>query len=82
MNAAKASSSPAVLASGSRWRVPLAADSTTRAATLTTQVASSPQATRVERLRIGRLLVLGVLVLRSAMVRRHRPGTVTEPLSC
>jgi hypothetical protein len=63
MKAAKASSSPTVSASGWRWKLPLATESTTRATTLAVQIASNAQATQVERLRIGRLLVIGVRVL-------------------
>ena len=51
MNAAKARSSPTVLARGWRWKLPLATESTTRAATLADHAASIAQATRVERLR-------------------------------
>src|SRR5215216_40277 len=79
MKTAKASSSPTVLASGSCWKLPLATDSVTRAATLTTHSASSAQATRVERLCIGRLLVIGGRSARrhaAPAASRDRYGTV------
>jgi hypothetical protein len=81
VKAAKASSSPTVSASGWCWKLPLAIDSATSATTLTTHATSSAQATQVERLRIGRHLVIGVSVLLPAILGRHRPGTVTERLS-
>ena len=77
MNAAKASSSPTVSARGWRWKLPLATESTTRAATLAANAASSAQATQVERLLTGRLLGCSRAPASEQVVGQHRPGIVT-----